>query len=221
MEICNNCKKTYKNKKSLAKHIKICIIKMEKRELDSQVIFELNSYLVSINKKIEKLFSQSKYSDDILDDILLNNFIKSNMEQIKLTKKIKQLQMNIGKIWQIVIGNYNNFIDLGEGDKTGLDVKSDKLKIIMEIKNRHNTDNASSKKTNLSKLAKFKKENPDYTCIYAVINDKTKEGKDDIIKHDEMEIRYLSGNSLLEFIFDADKDKILTNLEHQLKSLSL
>jgi hypothetical protein len=194
---------------------------MEKRELDSQVIFELNSYLVSINKKIEKLFSQSKYSDDILDDILLNNFIKSNMEQIKLTKKIKQLQMNIGKIWQIVIGNYNNFIDLGEGDKTGLDVKSDKLKIIMEIKNRHNTDNASSKKTNLSKLAKFKKENPDYTCIYAVINDKTKEGKDDIIKHDEMEIRYLSGNSLLEFIFDADKDKILTNLEHQLKSLSL
>lgn len=201
--------------------MKICLIKKEEDELGNQGIFELDDYLISINKKIEKLLSQSKYNDDILDDILLNNFIKSNTEQIKFTKKIKQLQMNVGKIWQIVIGNYNNFSDLGEGHETGLDVKSDKLKIIMEIKNRHNTDNASSKKTNLSKLAKFKKLNPDYTCIYAVINDKTKEGKDEFITHDDVNIRYLSGNKLLEFVFDLDKDKIITNLEHQLESLSL
>ncbi len=129
--------------------------------------------------------------------------------------------MNIGKIWQIAIGNYNNFVDLGEGDKTGLDVRSDKLLIIMEIKNRYNTDNASSKKTNIGKLAKYKKENPSYTCIYAIINDKTKEGKDELIIHDDINIRYLSGNKLLEFIFGNDKDRIVSNLENQLASLTI
>lgn len=219
--ICNICNKIYKNKSSLKKHTKKCIKKLTELEIKTQNIFELDNYLTLINEKITLLLAHSKYNDDIGNDILLNNFIKFNTAQLKICKKIKQLQMNVGKIWQIAIGNYNNFIDLGEGDKTGLDVKSDKLKIIIEIKNRYNTDNSSAKKANFDKLANYKKANPDFDCIYAVINDKIYEGKDELIIHDDMTIRYLSGLKLLEFIFGNDKDIILTNLELQLKSLSL
>lgn len=181
--------------------------------------FDLDSYIVNINDKIKKLFKSSKYNNDILEDILLDCYIKKNENVIRGAKKLKQLQMNIGKIWQIVIGNYENFIDLGEGNKTGLDIRSDKLKIIIELKNRYNTDNASSKKSNYDKLTKFKKANPDYKCIYAVINDKTKIGKEEIVIHNGFEITYLSGNKLLTFIFGNNKDTIIKNLHKQLEHL--
>lgn len=82
--------------------------------------------------------------------------------------------MKIGQIWQEVLGNYDTYEDLGVGHETGLDIVSHKKKIIVELKNRTNTDNASSKKANLDKLGKFKKMHPDYTCIYGNINDTTK-----------------------------------------------
>lgn len=181
--------------------------------------FDIEKYLENINIKIKILFEKSQYNEDILEDMLLNCYIKKNENVIKQSKKLKQLQMNIGKIWQIAIGNYENFIDLGEGDKSGLDVKSDKLKIIMEIKNRYNTDNASAKKANYDKLVKFKADNPDYKCIYAIINDKTKTGKEERIIHNGYEITYFSGNKLLEFIFGDSRDNILKNLQKQLEHL--
>lgn len=55
--------------------------------------------------------------------------------------KEKHKQMKIGEIWEEAIGNYDGFI---------------KLKII-ELKNRTNTDNHSSRKSNMNKLVKFKK----------------------------------------------------------------
>ena len=46
------------------------------------------------------------------------------------------------------------------------DIISRSREIIIEIKNRTNTDNSSSRKTNLNKLALFKKQNPEYMCVY-------------------------------------------------------
>ena len=51
-----------------------------------------------------------------------------------------------------------------------MDIICSRNKIAIELKNRTNTDNHSSRKTNFDKLAKFKKENPEYLCIYATIN---------------------------------------------------
>jgi hypothetical protein len=205
---CNNCCKKYKNKSTFNKHINICTKIYEKKlslsinniNLDCTK-FNIDEYLININKKINELFAKSKYNEDILQDRLLDCYIKKNEDVIKKSKKLKQLQMNIGKIWQIIIGNYDKFIDLGEGHETGLDVKSDELMIIMEIKNRYNTDNASAKKSNFNKLTKFKNNNPEYKCIYAIINDKTEIGKEEKIIYNECEIIYLSGDKLLNFIF--------------------
>lgn len=88
--------------------------------------------------------------------------------------KEKQRQMKVGEIWQEVLGNYKGYVNLKTGHETGLDILSVNKKIAIELKNRTNTDNASSKKSNLDKLAKFKQANPDYVCIYANINADTK-----------------------------------------------
>ncbi|NBV25373.1 MAG: Eco47II family restriction endonuclease [Proteobacteria bacterium] len=67
--------------------------------------------------------------------------------------------MKYGEIWQMVIGNYHKFIDLKTGHTSGLDILSTERKIVIELKNRYNTDNASSRKTNLDKLYKYKIKN--------------------------------------------------------------
>ena len=221
---CEHCKNNYKNKSSLTKHIKKCKTKISNIVVSGTEIinhFTIEEYIKIINIKIEEYLKKSKYNDDILEDELLNNFINNNPEGMKFSKKLKQLQMNAGNIWQIVIGNYNTFEDLYTSHSSGCDVKSNIRKILIELKNRYNTDNASSRKSNLDKLVKFKKENSDWQCIYGIINDKTKEGKNEIIIHNDFEITYLSGQKLMNFIFDKDKEVIIDNVKKQMLNIKI
>jgi len=121
--------------------------------------------------------------------------------------------MKIGEIWQELIGNYDKFINLKNGHKTGLDILSNERKIIIELKNRTNTDNSSSKKSNMNKLSKFKKENPEFICIYANVNDNTEKktlvGFRKKIIHNDFEIEHMVGYSFLEFIFQENTEKII------------
>ncbi len=83
----------------------------------------------------------------------------------------------------------------------------------MELKNRTNTDNASAKKSNLDKLSEFKKNHPDYTCIYATINatteEKTLKGGVKKILHNQVEIEQYTGYALLEFVFKENTEVVL------------
>jgi hypothetical protein len=191
---------------------------IEDPKVDTTNKFMIENYINDIKNEINRVINLTK-NEDIIEDILLNNFIKKNIEKFKYCKKIKQLQMNIGNIWQYVIGNYYNFENLKQNHITGLDIKSDNLKIIIELKNRYNTDNSSSRKTNYDKLVKFKKNNLEWKCIYAVINDKTTEGKEYKLIHDDYEIIYLSGNKLLNFIFGKNKDIILDTIKNEIMNI--
>lgn len=130
-----------------------------------------------------------------------------------LALKEKQRQMKVGEIWQEVLGNYDGFINLKVGHKTGLDILSHTKKIAIELKNRTNTDNASSKKSNLDKLANFKKNNPDYICIYANINadteEKTLTGSIRKILHNGQELEHQVGYAFLQFMLTDDTDTII------------
>ena len=175
-------------------------------------------------KRVNDIFikkSLNKQNEDELVDILLADYIKENLVIIQKSKQLKQIQMKTGILWQIAIGEYDKFTNLGEGHETGLDVLSCERKIIMEIKNRYNTDNHSARKSNLDKLAKYKKEHPEYTCIYGIINCNTKNGKHMIIKHNNVNINYYSGDELLNFIFGDNKNKIITILKKIINSFAL
>jgi hypothetical protein len=136
--------------------------------------FDLEKYFKLLETIIENILSRSE-NEVLTYDILDTEKSKKNK---LIVLKEKQRQMKIGEIWQEVIGNYNGYINLKNGHKTGLDILSHTNKIAIELKNRTNTDNASSRKSNLDKLAKFKKNNPEYTCIYANINDNTEKKND-------------------------------------------
>ena len=148
-------------------------------------------------------------------DVLTYDILDTEKSKISklLSLKEKQRQMKVGEIWQEIIGNYDGFINLKNGHKTGLDILSNKRKLAIELKNRTNTDNASSKKSNLDKLYKFKQENPEYICIYANINADTKEktlyGSNKKIIHNGIEIDHQVGYKFLTFIFEEKTEEII------------
>lgn len=131
--------------------------------------FDMIKYLEKIELIIKDILLRPE--NEILTYDILDTEKSRKNKLVSL--KEKQRQMKVGEIWQEVLGNYHGFINLKNGHETGLDILSDTKKIAIELKNRTNTDNYSSKKSNLDKLSKFKINNPEYTCIYANINDNT------------------------------------------------
>jgi hypothetical protein len=167
--------------------------------------FNLENYLQNIKNKIQEILERPTKNDlpfDILDSEIDQQTSLNSL-------KTKQKQMKYGEIWQMVIGEYNTFTDLGVGHYTGLDILSEERKIAMELKNRYNTDNASSRKANLDKLVKYKKDHPDYECIYGIINEKNTEGYIKDIEHNNEKIKYYSGDKLFTLIFGDDKIEII------------
>ena len=172
-------------------------------------MFDKQKYFETIETKIRDILSRN--TNETLTYDILDTENKKNDKLIAL--RVKQHQMKIGEIWQTVLGNYDGYIDLGVGHETGLDILSHSKKIIIELKNRTNTDNSSSRKANLDKLAKFKIEHPDYTSIYANINaddeKKTMLGKIQIIQHNGVEIQHQIGYEFLKNILEDNVDEII------------
>lgn len=188
-------------------------INIKKKNKTNENLFSLDDYFLKIDKLIKEILirpTKDKITYDIMDtDKIMKNKL--------IILKEKQRQMKIGEIMQLVLGNYDKFINLGTGHGTGLDILSIERKIIIELKNRTNTDNSSSRKSNLDKLAKFKINNPEYTCIYGCINDNTNEkttiGKIENLLHNNIEIKIYVGNKLLELILGENKNKIINHVK--------
>jgi len=171
--------------------------------------FCLKTYFEIMETSIREILLRPE-NDVLTYDILDTEKSKGNKS---IVLKEKQRQMKVGEIWQVVLGNYKDCVNLKQGHETGLDILCHTKKFIIELKNRTNTDNASSKKSNLDKLSKFKKENPDYVCIYANINadteKKTLQGSVKKILHDGVEIEQQIGYEFLKFILGNDTEIIV------------
>ena len=171
--------------------------------------FSLTKYLESLEESIKIILSREE------KDVLTFDILDTEKERADklIALKVKHRQMKRGEIWQEVLGNYDGCINLKIGHETGLDILSHTKKFIIELKNRTNTDNASSKKSNLDKLAKFRKSNPEYRCIYANINadteEKTLHGSIKKLLHDGVEIEHQIGYEFLKFILGSDTELII------------
>lgn len=174
---------------------------------------ELEEYLDLMEKKIKDILNRKEKNNISFD--ILDTEDKRRNKLIYL--KEKQYLMKIGEIWQEVLGNYNGFINLKTGHSSGLDIISYDKKVIIELKNRINTDNSSSRKTNLDKLVEFKRKHPEFRCIYGFINANTEkdtlQGGKKIIQYRGIEIEYYYGMFFLHFIFGKDTNRILSFLK--------
>lgn len=115
--------------------------------------FVLSEYFEKMETIIQNILLRPE-NDVLTYDILDTEKSKKNK---LLSLKEKQRQMKVGEIWQEIIGNYNEFINLKIGHETGLDILSNTRKLAIELKNRTNTDNASSKSLILINYLNLKK----------------------------------------------------------------
>jgi DNA (cytosine-5)-methyltransferase 1 len=183
----------------------------------ADTIDPLQAYFDKISPLILQVLNRKSKNSAILFDILDSDI---DIEEMKIALKIKQKQMKYGEIWQIIIGNYATMENLGVGHITGLDIINHTKKCIFEIKNRYNTDNSSSRKTNFDKLIKFKKENMEYDIIYGVINEKNSKGIQKNIEHSGYNITYLSGDKLFLYVFGDNSQKIINYVKELLAQYS-
>jgi hypothetical protein len=171
--------------------------------------FCLHKYCVLLDITIRNILLR-KEKDVLTYDILDTE--KSTTNKLIILKE-KQRQMKVGEIWQEVLGNYKDCVNLKIGHESGLDILSHTRKFAIELKNRTNTDNYSSKKANFDKLQRFKLANPDYVCIYANINaeskEKTLKGSSKKVLHNSFEIEHQIGYMFIKFILCDDTDFII------------
>jgi len=189
------------------------------KRMEPVVAFHLDLYLEGIKTNIKEIMNRPCKEEFTYDLISTQKSKKIKL----IVLKEKQRQMKVGELWQSVMGNYDGWINLKQGHETGLDVMNPSKKIAMEIKNRTNTDNNSSRKANLDKLAAFKKMNPEYTCIYATLNDKSeKKTREGFVKkfiHDGVELEHRMGYEVLTFVLGKDRDAILECVRDTLDQL--
>ena len=180
---------------------------------EHDITFNREQYFTKLEESVKGIL-QRPTKDVLAYDILDTE--KSKVDNL-VALKVKQLRMKNGEIWQEAIGSYKDSINLKNGHVTGLDILSEKRKFIAELKNRTNTDNASSKKTNFDKLAKFKTEHPEYTCIYANINDDTEEKSSQTtvkkFQHNGVELEQHIGYQFLTYIFGDDTNAVVEFLK--------
>lgn len=176
--------------------------------VDTIVRWKFERYLVLIKGKmfelLEKYFRET--SKVASYDIIMSR-VTSDSRTVALEEK--HILMALGEAWQFAFGAYEFFENVGcSHHYSGLDLISKKRKIAIELKNRSNTDNSSSKKTNYEKLAAFKSENPEYKCIYGFVNLSTENGTKNgthqkkQVKGSEIEI--MGGMKLFEEIFKKE-----------------
>jgi tRNA U34 2-thiouridine synthase MnmA/TrmU len=83
-------------------------------------MFNITEYFITIDKIIYNILSKTK-KEILTFDILDTEKSKKNK---LIALKEKQRQMNIGEIWQEVLGNYDGYINLKIGHESGLDIIS-------------------------------------------------------------------------------------------------
>jgi hypothetical protein len=182
--------------------------------------YNLDIYFNKLDTIIKNIITRKEKENITFDILDTHNTIKYKL----IVLKDKHRQMKYGEIWQEAIGNYKDFINLKTGHETGLDIINHNRKIIIELKNRTNTDNYSSRKSNIEKLYIFKKNNPEYTCIYANINATNKkltyETKMKIIKYNDVEIEHHIGINFINYIFGNDTNDVIEFIKNTIEKYS-
>lgn len=166
---------------------------------------QMEKFYDNIKLLIKKKW-ESKEKCYIHDPTLFGDNSEKNINALDIALRVKQKQMKEGDIAQIIIGNFIGWEDLRRGHSSGMDCRKKDNSIIMEVKNKYNTVKGSDeKKSLLPTLAKYKKDNPNTRCVWAIINPKSGCTKlHETIIYNDVEIEKIQGEELLKLVFTLD-----------------
>ena len=191
-----------------------------KRVIDEYAEYELE---ISETKPIDILLDKERQTIDefkTVFDLCTNDITLKKWTEREVERQIdKKINNRIGEFHQELLGYVDGWIDLGIGDPTEIDLKNEEETIFIELKNKYNTMNSSSKKTCRGKLEKVIENNPNATAYWAYVINKKYKSEDRIWVYNERDderIRRISGDKLYELI-TGDKDA----LEKVLKAIPI
>ena len=194
--------------------------KIEKNK-NNKINDKLNSSIMAklLTKKIKK-FIQKKIIPIISKETKLGktDIVKKHMDMLcydmneeewykneKIRIKDKQINNKIGELHEYIISELDGWENCkNSSDKyvksCGLDVYKKDKSVFIEIKNKYNTLNSSSKKETIDKLQKIKDKYPDALCVIGIIygSDMKKQVKDS-------EIWTYSGKEFYKLVYNDEK----------------
>ena len=156
-----------------------------------------------IDKFVQKIV-KCKYNindDDPLVTIALQKiYNKNQLDEFTKYEQIKRaLSQHGGDMWQEILGTAHGWEDLGIGHETGCDLKNEKDKKIIEVKNKYNTLNSSSRAAVIQKLQTCVKDG--YTCYIGIVNSRNQKSYN---KKLDTGIYECGGGALFDLIFEKD-----------------
>jgi hypothetical protein len=157
--------------------------------------------IISKETKLGKSDVVKKHMDMLCYDMNEEQLYKN--EKIRI--KDKQINNKIGEFHEYIISELDGWDNCkNSSDKyiksSGLDVYKKDKSVFIEIKNKYNTLNSSSKKETINKLKKIKDKYPDSLCVIGIIN-----GSDTKKQIKDSEIWTYSGKEFYKLVYNNEK----------------
>lgn len=177
-----------------------------KQHMDT--IYELDPLKKRIKEVITTMFSSFDFDKKRKTYF---NILDTDNDRENRNKLLKQRQIDMiqGALWQKVFGCVDGMTDLCKGHWSGVDLHHYHRKEYYEIKNSSKTDNSSSRSANEQKLCRIKKQHPDHTCIYGIVNGVNGSSRNISKEIDGVVIHIVSGNELFHLVFGKNWQEIL------------
>lgn len=179
----------------------------------------VETYIKKIEPLITKLYQRER-KEYVHEPTMFGDNSEENIKRLEIAHYQRQNQMKEGDLGQLIIGNWFGWEDLKQGHSTGLDCRKENNSIIMEVKNKYNTCNSSSAEALLDKLSKYKKENPQTRCVWAIVN--AKPGSKNLCKkitHNGVEIEKIQGDELFALVFRIGNIDYSTQVINMVKDI--
>jgi hypothetical protein len=159
-----------------------------------------SDYQKKIEDKISELLDKDR-SPFTFERSVFGIDSEEQKKALKIAHEVRQCQQKEGRINEIVLGNVYGWEELRVGSPSGLDIRRCDGKYFVELKNKHNTMNSSSRKAVIEKLVKWSAKNPETTCILGIVNPKNGKGYQKEIQQDGECIKELGGEELFKLVF--------------------
>ena len=205
-----NIKKTLDQitKKKLINNLLILTIVKNKNIMNSVELNELikNFYVDNIINLYEEKVDRNKTiideikkeSDKICYGLTEEEWIEFDNKRLK----DKQINNKIGELHQYLLENVKDYCKANDVDKSlKVDVMKKDYSVFIEVKNKYNTMNSSSRESTVNKLKKVKNKYSDSLCLIGIVNGKNYKKK----VSDSPEVWEYSGEELFNLVF-SNKD---------------
>ena len=165
----------------------------------------INIYEENVDRNKTSIDEIKKETDKICYGLTDEEWIEFDNKRLK----DKQINNKIGELHQYLMENTKDFCKSNDiNKKLKVDVMKKDKSIFIEVKNKHNIMNSSSKESTINKLKKIKKKYPKSLCLIGIVNGKNYKK----IISENPDIWEYSGEELFNLVFnDPNYYEFVTN----------